>query len=277
MERIENIIEAVRNNLEHWMTPEILKRCFGMIDLTSLKSTDTETKITKMVKKVNEFKTQYNDFPYPASICIFPNFSKTVKENLTAEGVGITVVSGCFPASQSYLDVKILESRLAVENGATEVDIVLALNKFLDGDYEACKKEISEIRKAIGDNIRLKVILETGALVSEENIRTAAFLAMESGADFIKTSTGKLEPAATPFAVAVMCNCIKEYYEKTGRRIGLKPAGGMTSAKDVIVYYGIVENILGEEWLTPSLLRFGTSRVANSILSEVEKSTVSYF
>ena len=276
MEDIKNTIEAVRNNLEHWMTPETLKACFGMIDLTSLKSTDTETKITAMVQKVNDLKNHYPDFPYPASICVFPNFSKTLKNNLTAEGVGITVVSGCFPASQSYLDVKLLESRLAVENGATEVDIVLALNKFMDGDYEACKHEISEIKKVIG-NAHLKVILETGALSTEENIRKASFLAMEAGADFIKTSTGKLDPAATPFAAAVMCTCIKEYYEKTGRKVGFKPAGGMTSAKDTAVYYGIVETSLGQEWLNPSLLRFGASRVANSILSEVEHSTITYF
>ncbi len=276
MESAQRYIENIQKNLDHWLTPEVYKECLGFIDLTSLKPNDTQASIIKMVNKVNNFNERFPEFSTPASICVFPNFSKTVKDNLTAPGVNITVVSGCFPASQSYLEVKLLESKMAVENGANEVDIVLALNKFLDGNLDECRKEIREIKNVIGD-AHLKVILETGLLESEENIRTASFLAMESGADFIKTSTGKIEPSATPFAAVVMCQCIKEFYEKTGKKIGFKPAGGISTARDAAVYYAITETILGKEWLNRDLLRFGASRVTNSILSEIEKSTVSYY
>lgn len=277
MEDIEKRIKAIHDNLNHWMTPEVLKRCLGMTDLTSLKSTDTYSGITRLVQKVNSFQEQFPGFPLPASICVYPNFAATVKNTLTAAGVHTTVVAGCFPASQSFVEVKVLESRMAVQNGADEVDIVLALNSFLDGNLITCENEIKAVRDAVGETTILKVILETGALKDPERIREASFLAMESGADFIKTSTGKMEPAATPFAAIIMCDCIKEYYVKTGRKVGFKPAGGISTAKDAAAYYAITDTILGQEWLNPKLLRFGASRVANSILSEVCKSSVIYF
>ena len=276
MDIIENRIKAIHDNLSHWMTPEVLKACLGMTDLTSLKPTDTYTGITRLVSKVNDFQKRFPDYPLPASICVYPNFARTVKENLTVHGVHTTAVAGCFPASQSFLEVKVLESRMAVADGADEVDIVLALNSFLDHNLSRCEEEIRAVRKETEGAV-LKVILETGALADESKIREASFLAMESGADFIKTSTGKMEPAATPFAAIVMCDCIKEYFTRTGRRIGFKPAGGISTAKDAAVYYAIVETVLGQEWLTPALLRFGASRVANSIISEVEKSSVTYY
>ena len=276
MDIIENRIKAIHDNLSHWMTPEVLKACLGMTDLTSLKPTDTYTSITRLVNKVNDFQKRFPDYPLPASICVYPNFARTVKENLTAQGVHTTVVAGCFPASQSFLEVKVLESRMAVADGADEVDIVLALNSFLDHNLSRCEEEIRAVRKETEGAV-LKVILETGALADESKIREASFLAMESGADFIKTSTGKMEPAATPFAAIVMCDCIQEYFTRTGHRIGFKPAGGISTAKDAAVYYAIVETVLGHEWLKPALLRLGASRVANSIISEVEKSSVTYF
>lgn len=276
MDSIENTIKSIHDNISHWMTPDTLKACLGMTDLTSLKPTDTYSSITRLVNKVNDFQKRFPDYPLPASICVYPNFARTVKETLTVPGVHTTVVAGCFPASQSFLEVKVMESRMAVANGADEVDIVLALNSFLDHNLTRCEDEIRAVRQAVG-NATMKVILETGALADETAIREASFLAMESGADFIKTSTGKMEPSATPFAAIVMCGCIKEYYRKTGRKIGFKPAGGISTAKDAAVYYAIVETVLGQEWLTPALLRFGASRVANSILSEVEKSSVTYF
>ena len=276
MDAIESRIKAIHDNLSHWMTSDVLKACLGMTDLTSLRPTDTRSGITRLVGKVNTFQERFPDYPLPASICVYPNFARTVKETLKVPGVDTTVVAGCFPASQSFLEVKVLESRMAVEDGADEVDIVLALNSFLDRDLSRCEAEIRAVREVTEGRI-LKVILETGALADGEMIREAAFLAMESGADFIKTSTGKMEPAATPFAAIVMCGCIKDYFEKTGRRIGFKPAGGISTAKDAAVYYAIAETILGEEWLTPKLLRFGASRVANSIISEIEKSSVTYF
>ena len=276
MDSIENTIKSIHDNISHWMTPDTLKACLGMTDLTSLKPTDTYSSITRLVNKVNDFQKRFPDYPLPASICVYPNFARTVKETLTVPGVHTTVVAGCFPASQSFLEVKVMESRMAVADGADEVDIVLALNSFLDHNLTRCEDEIRAVRK-VTEGAVLKVILETGALADEAAIREASFLAMESGADFIKTSTGKMEPSATPFAAIVMCGCIKEYYGKTGRKIGFKPAGGISTAKDAAVYYAIVETVLGQEWLTPALLRFGASRVANSILSEVEKSSVTYF
>ena len=274
MDSIENTIKSIHDNISHWMTPDTLKACLGMTDLTSLKPTDTYSSITRLVNKVNDFQKRFPDYPLPASICVYPNFARTVKETLTVPGVHTTVVAGCFPASQSFLEVKVMESRMAVANGADEVDIVLALNSFLDHNLTRCEDEIRAVRQAVG-NATMKVILETGALADETAIREASFLAMESGADFIKTSTGKMEPSATPFAAIVMCGCIKEYYRKTGRKIGFKPAGGISTAKDAAVYYAIVETVLGQEWLTPALFRLGASRVAN--LSEVEKSSVTYF
>ena len=276
MDSIENTIKSIHDNISHWMTPDTLKACLGMTDLTSLKPTDTYSSITRLVNKVNDFQKRFPDYPLPASICVYPNFARTVKETLTVPGVHTTVVAGCFPASQSFLEVKVMESRMAVADGADEVDIVLALNSFLDHNLTRCEDEIRAVRK-VTEGAVLKVILETGALADEAAIREASFLAMESGADFIKTSTGKMEPSATPFAAIVMCGCIKEYYGKTGRKIGFKPAGGISTAKDAAVYYAIVETVLGQEWLTPALLRFGASRVANSIISEVEKSSVTYY
>ena len=276
MDSIENTIKSIHDNISHWMTPDTLKACLGMTDLTSLKPTDTYSSITRLVNKVNDFQKRFPDYPLPASICVYPNFARTVKETLTVPGVHTTVVAGCFPASQSFLEVKVMESRMAVADGADEVDIVLALNSFLDHNLTRCEDEIRAVRK-VTEGAVLKVILETGALADEAAIREASFLAMESGADFIKTSTGKMEPSATPFAAIVMCGCIKEYYGKTGRKIGIKPAGGISTAKDAAVYYAIVETVLGQEWLTPALLRFGASRVANSIISEVEKSSVTYY
>lgn len=276
MDVIENRIKAIHDNLSHWMTPEVLKACLSMTDLTSLKSTDTPSSIRRLTGKVNDFQKHFPEYPLPASICVYPNFARTVKDTLSVPGVHTTVVAGCFPSSQSFTEVKVMESRMAVEQGADEVDIVLALNSFLDGNMVACEKEIKAVREAVGGAV-LKVILETGALPDSGMIREASFLAMESGADFIKTSTGKMEPAATPFAAIVMCGCIQEFYARTGRRIGFKPAGGISSAKDAAVYYAIVETVLGKEWLTPSLLRFGASRVANSIISEIEASSVTYF
>ena len=273
---IEKIIEAVHNNLDHWMTPQNLKTCLGCMDLTTLNTTDTEKRVVSFANKVNRFKESFAEYPHPAAICVYPNWGKCVKENLAVEGVKVAVVAGGFPNSQTFLEVKLQECRMAVEQGADEVDIVLSLSKFLAGDFEGVANEIREIKKAIGEK-HLKVILETGALGGAENIAKAAHLAMDAGADFIKTSTGKQEPAATPMAAIVMCNCIKEHYKATGRKVGFKPAGGISTAKDAISYLAIVDTVLGKEWLNPGLFRIGASRLANSLLSELEKKTVGYY
>lgn len=282
-EAMSRALELIANNLDHIACEQVYKECFSMMDLTTLKTDDTPASVTKLVNKVNSFTEAYPEWPLPASMCVYPNFAATVKEARKCD-VNITVVSACFPSSQSFLEVKLRECELAVEQGADEVDIVLALNAFLAGDYEAAAEEIRQVRKTIdavaqkqGRHVHLKVILETGLLRTSELIANASFLAMEAGADFIKTSTGKVDVNATPASAYVMCECIAKYYEATGKKVGFKPAGGISSAADALCYYSIVSSILGKEWLNKDLFRFGVSRVANNLLSAVEQKTVSFF
>lgn len=276
MENIEKEISKITDNIDNWLNKEALRKYIGLIDLTSLNSADTSSKILGLVEKVNNFNMAFPKYPSVAAICVYPNFAKLLKSSIKVENVKIAVVAGAFPSSQSFKEIKTAECRMAVENGADEVDIVLALNKFLDKKYEETKSEIRDIKAVIGDK-HLKVILETGVLKEEHLIDYAAEIAIESGADFIKTSTGKIEPAATPEAAYIMCKRIKAYYEKTGKRIGFKPAGGISTPKEAALYFAIVENVLGEEWLTPQLFRFGASRLANNLLTEVEDRIINYF
>ncbi|MCI2083080.1 MAG: deoxyribose-phosphate aldolase [Bacteroidales bacterium] len=276
---IEAFVENIKTDIRKWENAETYRRCLGLVDLTSLHVTDTPEGIEAMVAKVNNFKAHYPDLELPASICIYPNFAKVAVKARKARKVDITCVGGCFPSSQSFQDVKILECRHAVEDGADEIDIVLAQNAFLGGNYDRATEEIIGIGDAIreiNDKVILKVILETGTL-NYGQIAEASFLAIEAGADFIKTSTGKTEPAATPEAAAIMCNCINAYHEKSGRKIGFKPAGGIASAEDAALYYGIVDTILGKEWLDPSLFRFGASRMANNLISAIRGCNVTYY
>lgn len=282
-EEIDAKLAQISQNVNNFMTEEVLKKCFSMLDLTTLKSDDTPSSVSAFVEKVNSFAEDYPDWPLPASVCVYSNFASVV-DKVRRKDFHITVVSACFPTSQSFLEVKLLECEKAVEAGADEVDIVLALNAFLDSDFEKAYDEIAAVRKCIDDTaakqgrqVHLKVILETGLLQNPENIARASFLAMEAGADFIKTSTGKVSVNATPAAAFVMCQCIAAYYAKTGKKIGFKPAGGISTAEDAVCYYLIVSNILGEEWLNRDLFRFGVSRVANSILSAAEQKTIKYF
>ena len=282
-EAIARALEIIAANLESVASEQVYKDCFSMMDLTTLKTDDTPASVTKLVNKVNAFNGLYPEWPLPASVCVYSNFAKTVDEARKCD-FNITVVSACFPSSQSFLEVKLKECEMAVEQGADEVDIVLALNSFLAGEYEKAAEEIRQIRRCIdavadrqGRKVHLKVILETGLLRTPEKIAQASFLAMEAGADFIKTSTGKVDVNATPVAAYVMCECIAKYYAMTGKKIGFKPAGGISSAADALCYYSIVASVLGKEWLNKELFRFGVSRVANSILSAVEQKTVSYY
>lgn len=283
-EAIDRTLDMIASNLENVVSRQVLLDCFSMMDLTSLKTDDTPSSIAKLVGKVNEFQSEYPEFPLPASICVYPNFADTVNAHRSSKDVHITVVAGCFPSSQSFLEVKLKECEIAVAKGADEVDIVLALNSFLEGDYEAASDEIRQIRSCIdaqaalqGRHVHLKVILETGLLLSPELIAKASFLAMEAGADFIKTSTGKVSVNATPAAAYVMCECIAAYYKATGKKVGFKPAGGISTSLDAVSYYTIVSTVLGKEWLNKDLFRFGVSRMANNILSDVLHKTVSYF
>ncbi len=282
-EAMGRALEMIAANLDNMACEQVYKECFSMMDLTTLKTDDTPASVTKLVEKVNAFGASYPEWPLPASICVYPNFAAVVDKARKCD-VNITVVSACFPSSQSFLEVKLRECELAVEQGADEVDIVLALNAFLAGDYETAAEEIRQVRACIDKvaerqnrHVHLKVILETGLLRTPEAVAQASFLAMEAGADFIKTSTGKVDVNATPAAAYVMCECIAKYHEATGKKIGFKPAGGISSAADALCYYSIVSSILGKEWLNKDLFRFGVSRVANSILSAVEQKTVSFF
>ncbi len=283
-EHIGRRLELLAGSLEKVISNDVLKECFGLMDLTSLNASDTGEKVARLMDKVNSFKTDYPDYPLPASVCVYPNFASVLKARRHFPEVHVTTVAGCFPTSQSFLEVKVKECELAVVDGADEIDIVLALNSFLAGDYETAGAEIAAIRSAVdaaaasqGRKVILKVILETGLLVSPEKIADASFLAMENGADFIKTSTGKVEVNATPMAAYVMCECIGSFYAKTGRKVGFKAAGGISSAMDAVSYHSIVSSVLGEEWLDKSLFRLGVSRLANNLLSAVEQKTVSYF
>ncbi len=228
---------------------EVYKQCFHSIDLTALNTTDTEASIARMVERVNAFETEFPQLPNVAAICTYPNFAMTVSGELEVSEVNKAVVAGGFPSSQTFIEVKTAETALAVADGANEVDIVLNLGLFYSENYEELADEIYEIKHA-ARQARLKVILETGALKTAADIKKASILAMYSGADFIKTSTGKVYPGATLEAAYVMCRCIKEYCEKTGTKIGFKVAGGVSSTADAVRYYTLVKEILGEERLS---------------------------
>ena len=257
-------------------TQEVKKRIFNCIDLTTLKTEDSEESVLQFTERVNDFENEYPDLKNVAAICVYPCFAKIVSQSLEVEAVNIACVAGGFPSSQTFTEVKVAETALALADGATEIDIVIPVGKFLSGDYEGMCDEIEEIKSICGDR-QLKVILETGALKSVSNIWKAAILTMYSGADFIKTSTGKQEPAATPEAAYVMCQAIKAYYEKTGRKVGFKPAGGINCVNDALVYYTIVKEVLGEEWLNNKLFRMGTSRLANLLLREIVEKEIKFF
>ena len=257
-------------------TDEIRRFLFGSIELTSLNTTDSDESILKLTERVNQFETVYPDLPHVATICVYPCFAKIVSQSLEIEGVEVACVTGNFPSSQTLIEVKVAETALAIHDGATEIDIVMPVGKFLSEDYETLCDEISELKATCGDR-KMKVILETGCLKTAENIKKASLLAMYAGADYLKTSTGKLTPAATPEAAYVMCQAIKEYYDETGIQIGFKPAGGLNTVHDALVYYTIVKEVLGEEWLTNQWFRLGTSRLANLLLSDILSEETRFF
>lgn len=257
-------------------TLDIKKFLLGSVELTSLYTTDTEEEILALTESVNRFESEYPNLPHVATICVFPAFTELVSNSLEIDGVEITNVCGNFPSSQSRMEVKIAETQLAIVDGATEIDIVMPVGKFLSGDYESVCDDISEMKQACGD-VPMKVILETGDLKNCSNIKIASILSMYAGADYIKTSTGKEKISATPEAAYVMCQAIKEYYDETGIQIGLKPAGGINTVMDAITYYTIVKEVLGEQWLTNKWFRMGTSRLTNLLISEITGKEVNFF
>ena len=258
-------------------TMEVKKFLFGSIELTTLKTTDSEESVLAFTERVNDFDAQYPDLPHVATICVYPCFARTVSQSLEVDGVEIACVSGSFPSSQALIEVKVAETALAVKDGATEIDIVMPVGKFLSGDYERVSDDISELKNACGKDVAMKVILETGCLGTAANIKKASILSMYAGADYIKTSTGKEKISATPEAAYVMCQAIREFYDETGIQIGFKPAGGINTVMDAITYYTIVKEVLGEKWLTNRWIRLGTSRLANLLLSEIEGEEIKFF
>lgn len=270
------VAELIEKKVPENETEEVKKFLFNCIDLTTLKTTDSEESVLKFTEKVNDFDDKYPDLPSVAAICVYPCFAQIVSQSLQVENVEVACVSAGFPSSQTFPEIKVAETALALKDGATEIDIVISVGKFLSGDYEGMCDEIVELKEVCGEH-HLKTILETGALGSCSNIKKASLLAMYSGADFIKTSTGKQEPAATPEAAYVMCQAIKEYYAKTGVKVGFKPAGGINCVRDAVIYYTIVKEVLGEEWLSNKTFRLGTSRLANLLLSEILGENVKFF
>ena len=257
-------------------TEEVKKFLFNCIDLTTLNTTDSDESVMRFTEKVNRFDDEFPDLKNVAAICVYPNFAQVVKDTLEVEGINIACVSGGFPSSQTFTEVKIAETAMALADGADEIDIVIPVGAFLSGDYETMCEEIMELKETCKEH-HLKVILETGALKTASNIKKASILSMYSGADFIKTSTGKQQPAATPEAAYVMCQAIKEYYEQTGNKVGFKPAGGINTVNDALIYYTIVKEVLGKEWLSNELFRLGTSRLANLLLSEIKGEELEFF
>ncbi len=270
------VAEIIEKKVPENDTLAVKKFLMGSVELTTLKTTDSEESVLAFTEKVNKFEDAYPELPHVATICVYPCFAKIVSQSLEVEGVEVACVSGSFPSSQALIEIKTVETALALKDGATEIDIVMSVGKYLSGDYETLCDEISELKAICGER-KMKVILETGLLPSASDIKKASLLAMYSGADYIKTSTGKEKPAATPEAAYVMCQAIKEYYNKTGIQIGFKPAGGLNTVHDALVYYTIVKEVLGEKWLTNQWLRLGTSRLANLLLSEVLGKETKFF
>lgn len=275
-EEVKNTIATIfSEEYETNNNEEVWKQCLHQIDLTTLNGDDTTEKVVKMTSKVNDFPKQYPSIPNVAALCVYPALVSAVHETLT-EPVGIAAVAAGFPASQTFIEVKVAESALTVKEGATEIDIVISIGKFLEGNYQEVFDEIAEIKDAI-QPAHLKVILETGALKTAENIYKASILAMAAGADFIKTSTGKIAVNATPEATYVMCQAIKDWYEKTGIKVGFKAAGGISTTQEAVQHYTLVKHILGSEWLNNQSFRFGASRLANNLLTSILGSETKYF
>jgi deoxyribose-phosphate aldolase len=271
------VAEILDKHLEENKNVEVYKKIFNSIDLTTLKTTDSQRSVADFTERVNAFENEHGDLPNVAAICVYPNFVPVVRTVLDCSDVDIAAVAGCFPSAQSFIEVKIAEIGLAVEAGADEIDVVLNVGDFFDKDYEEVVDQLSEMKHSCRDSL-MKVIVESGALKTAENVRNACILSLMAGADFLKTSTGKEYPGASLEACYVMCEVIKEYYEKTGRMVGFKAAGGVATTEDAVKYYTIVKEVLGDQWLeTNEFFRLGASRLANNVLSDILGEPVKFF
>ena len=272
----EAVAKIITENVAKNSTKEVYEFLLNTIDLTTLSTTDNRDRVAAFTKRVNDFEAEFPQLKNVAAICVYPNFAEVVRMNLEVSEVNIAAVAAGFPSSQTFTEIKVAETAMAVAAGANEIDIVINVGEFLTGEYQEMCETISECKSACRE-AHLKVILETGALSSASNIMKASILSMYADADFIKTSTGKMEPAATPEAAYVMCKAIKAYYEKTGRKVGFKPAGGIVTPEDAVIYYSIVKEVLGEEWLSNEWFRLGASRLANNLLSEIVGKEIKFF
>lgn len=273
---VANEVAKIVEKAPQYASPEVYKFLLNSIDLTTLSTEDSERSVAKFTNRVNDFDAEYPQFGHVAAICVYSNFAEVVKDHLDVEGVDVCVVAGCFPSSQTFTAVKVADVALAVASGAQEVDVVLNIGMFLDENYEELCDELIELKNTAKD-ARLKVILETGCLKTAAAIKRASILSMYCDADFIKTSTGKIYKGASLEAAYVMCQCIKEYYEKTGRKVGFKAAGGVRTTEDALNYYAVVKEVLGDEWLNQDLFRLGASSLANAVLSSLEGKEVKFF
>lgn len=263
------VAQLIAENREKYNTQEVKERLLGTIELTTLTVTDSQESVMRFTENVNRWANEHPELPALATICVYPNFAGIVHDTLEVEDTKVACVSGGFPSSQTFLEVKTIETALAIKDGAQEIDMVLSVGTFFSGDYETCADEIAEMKATCGEEVPLKVILETGELKTSYNIKKASILAMYAGADFIKTSTGKVAVAATPEAAYTMCRAIKEYTQMTGRKVGFKAAGGIKTVDEAVNFYTIVAEILGEDFIKEGLFRIGTSRLANLLASAI--------
>ena len=264
----EIVAQAVKDSQQN-LNADVYKFCFSAIDLTTLMETDSDVSVERFVNDAVELPRKHEGLPNVASICVYPTFVDIAGLGVEGTTIGVTSVAGGFPSSQTFLEVKMLEVSMAVENGADEIDVVINVGELMQGEYNQMANDLEMMRKEAGEDITFKEILETNALKTPELIKKAALLAMFAGADFVKTSTGKNKGGATPEAAVVMCQAIKEYYEKTGRKVGFKAAGGIRTAEDAALYYTIVKNMLGEEWLEPGLFRLGASALTDNLINAI--------
>lgn len=267
-DEVARMLDQIKGLVPSTEDKDLLKKIFGLIDLTTLSEKDNINSVSGLCEKLNALNEFFPSMPAVAAVCVYPELVSVVKETLVNPNINIASVGGGFPSSQTFTNIKVMEIEQAIGQGADEIDIVLPLGKFLMDDYEYVEYEIQMIKERIG-SVHLKVILETGSLQDLSLIRKASLLAIGCGADFIKTSTGKIKPGATPEAVIVMCKAIEDHYNRTGKRIGIKPAGGISDPETALLYHTIVREILGEEWLNAELFRIGASRLANSLLASI--------
>lgn len=265
---IKKGLKSAYSNISGVLDKQLLMKILSVIDLTSLNTTDNKSHIIHLTGKVNSFTGKFREIPNVAAICVYPNYVSVVREKMTAKNVKVAAVAGAFPTSQTFKTIKIAECKMAADSGADEIDFVIPVGAFLGNDFASVAEEIREIKEAVGEK-QLKVIVESGLLNNHEQIFKASMIAMDAGADFIKTSTGKTNVSATPDAAFVMCRAISVFYSETGIRVGFKPAGGIVTSGDAAIYFNIVNNLLGEDWLNPKLFRIGASRLANNILSDI--------